>query len=148
MWLPFTVLLSDTVGFLNELPHHLVESFKATLEEAVNADILFHVIDMSDSRIIEQDEAVLAVLEDLKIQDKPVFTIMNKVDKVSGVLERYRLERPFPNEVTISALEGTGLKELKEIIVDFIQKDMEDIEVILPHKHYEVAKMIRDVSPR
>ncbi|NQT33162.1 MAG: GTPase HflX [Candidatus Omnitrophica bacterium] len=138
------VLLSDTVGFLHELPHHLVESFKATLEEVVNADILFHIIDMSGHLASEQNAAVQEVLNDLGVQDKPVFTVLNKADKVPGDLERYSIKRPFPEAVVISALKGEGLAELKDLIVDFVQKDMEDIEIILPHKHYKVAKEIRE----
>ncbi|RKY42875.1 MAG: GTPase HflX [Candidatus Makaraimicrobium thalassicum] len=139
-----TVLVSDTVGFLNELPHHLIESFKATLEEVVGADILFHIVDMSDPRIDRQNVAVARVLEELGVQDRPVFTVLNKADKVPGELERYRIERRFHTPVIISAIKGEGLFELKELVVRFIQKDMEDIELILPHRHYAIAKMIRE----
>ena len=139
-----TVLVSDTVGFLHDLPHHLIESFKATLEEVVGADILFHIIDMSDGRMEQQKAAVFQVLEELGVQDKPIFTVLNKADKIPEKSERERIKRGFHNPVIISALKKEGLLELEDQIVQFIQKDMEDIELVLPHKHYAIAEMIRE----
>jgi len=138
------VLLSDTVGFLHELPHHLIESFKATLEEVVNADILFHVIDMNDHRIKQQMVAVFQVLEELGSQDKPVYTVLNKADMVSDRMEIDRIKFQFRRPIVISALKGEGLSKLKNLIVEIIEKDMEDIKLVLPHKHYAVAKIIRE----
>ena len=138
-----TVLVSDTVGFLNELPHHLIESFKATLEEVVNADVLLHVVDISDDRMEEQVVSVRKVLEELGVSDKPVFTILNKADKVDSNMEVLRIERKFDKNVIISALKKEGLSGIEDLIVEFIQKDMEDIEVILPPKYYAIAEIIR-----
>ena len=139
-----TVLVSDTVGFLNELPHHLIESFKATLEEVMNADILFNIIDMSDHRMMEQKAAVGRVLKELGVQDKPVFTILNKADRIPRGPERERIKRSFEDPLVISALKGEGLSELIDRVVQFIQKDMADVELVLPHKHFDVAKIIRE----
>jgi len=139
-----TVLLSDTVGFLNELPHHLIESFKATLEEVVMADILFHVIDMSDPRMHEQETAVSSVLEELGVKDKPFFTILNKSDKMQDLIEIDRIKNKFHNPVVISALKEEGLTELMDHLVQSMQKDMVSMKIILPHKHYSVAKFIRE----
>ena len=138
------VLISDTVGFLRELPHHLIESFKATLEEVVNADVLFHVIDMSDPRMEEKSAAAVKVLEELGVQDKPMVLVLNKSDKVPVEPERERIRKTFNNPVVISALSGEGIDELKDRIMRFIQKDMEDIELTLPHKYYALAGMIRE----
>ena len=139
-----TVLLADTVGFLNDLPHHLIESFKATLEEVVNADILFHVIDVSDERMELQKRAVIDVLDELGVADKPVFTVLNKCDKVPAEIERERIKRAFDEPVMISALFKEGITGLNDLIVRYIQKNMEDLELNLPHKHYSVVKMIRE----
>lgn len=139
-----TVLLADTVGFLNDLPHHLIESFKATLEEVVNADILFHVIDMSDERMELQKRAVRDVLDELGVADKPVFVVLNKCDKVPAELERERIKRAFDQPVMISALLREGFTGLNDLIVQYIQKNMEDLELTLPHKHYSIAKIIRE----
>ena len=138
-----TVLLSDTVGFLHELPHHLIESFKATLEEVVHADILFHVVDMASPLVDEQKSSVLKVLEDLGVSEKPIFTVLNKSDLVPLDLERERIKRKFTRPVVISALKGDGFPDLEDLMVHLIQKDMEDIEIVLPHKYYDIAKLIR-----
>jgi GTP-binding protein HflX len=139
-----TVLISDTVGFIHDLPHHLVESFKATLEEVKGADILFHVIDMSDDRMDERVSAVFEVLEDLGVAEKPVVSVLNKSDIVPEEIDRERIGRKFHDSVTISALKKQGFQGLLDRIVNHIQKDMEDIEITLPHKHYSLIKMIRE----
>ncbi|MFH1878638.1 MAG: GTPase HflX [Candidatus Omnitrophota bacterium] len=139
-----TVLLSDTVGFLNHLPHHLIESFKATLEEVVGADILLYVADMSDQRIEEQNASVFQVLEELGVKDKPIITVLNKKDKVTDIFEVARIKRKFDNPVIISALTGQGISDIKDRIVQFMQKDMEDIEILIPHEHYALSGVIRE----
>ena len=139
-----TVLVSDTVGFLQDLPHHLIESFKATLEEVTSTDILFHVVDMSDERMAQQKTAVREVLEELGAGDKPVVTILNKSDKVLDPAERLRIARWFENPIAISALTGEGLKAVEDRIVQLVQKDMEDIEIVLPQGKFGLAGIIRD----
>jgi len=139
-----TVLLCDTVGFLQELPHHLIESFKATLEEVVNADILFCVLDISDRRMEKQEEAVMRVLEDIGVDEKPVFMVLNKADKIQSEAEIDLVKRRFRSPAVTSAVKDEGLDHLKDLIVQYIQRDMEDIELLLPHKHYPIAKMIRE----
>ena len=138
------VLLSDTVGFLNDLPHHLIESFKATLEEVVDADILFHVVDMSDERITEKAEAVMQVLNDLSVSGKPIFTILNKADIVEEGPQKERIKNKFRDSVIISALKKEGLSAIDDILMRYMQKDMEDMEILLPPKHYAKAAIIRD----
>ncbi len=139
-----TALISDTVGFLHDLPHHLIESFKATLEEVISADILFHVIDMSDDLIDLKKGAVFEVLEELGVEKKPVVTLLNKADKVPDELDVERIKRKFENPLVISALHKEGLGEVIDRIVQLMQKDMEDIELVLPQKHYEVVTAIRE----
>ncbi|HMJ90023.1 MAG TPA: GTPase HflX, partial [Candidatus Acidoferrum sp.] len=106
------VLLSDTVGFIRKLPHDLVEAFKATLEEVVEADLLIHVVDISHPKADEQIEAVNSVLRDLGATDKPTLMVFNKMDRfqMNGVFARHR-ER-FPNAVAISAKTGEGIDAL------------------------------------
>ncbi len=109
------VLFVDTVGFLNELPHHLVESFKATLEEVVNADILLHLIDVTHPKARETEKAVFKVLAELKADDKPIITVLNKIDLIDKN-DLPRLMRQFRDAVPISALR----KENFELLVDRI----------------------------
>jgi len=138
-----TILLSDTVGFLHNLPHHLIESFKATLEEVVHADVLFYVVDIASPLIDEQKASVLQVLEDLGVSDKPIFTVLNKADLMTHILDRERIKRKFDRPVVISALKKEGFSDLEDLLVDSIQKDMEDIDLVLPHKYYDIGKLIR-----
>jgi GTPase len=138
------VLLSDTVGFLNDLPHHLIESFKATLEEVTGADMLFHVVDMSDSRIGEKMGAVMQVLNDISASDKPIFTILNKSDLMPVGPQTERIKRKFSGSVVISALKKEGLSAIDDVLMRYIEKDMENVEIVLPPKHYSVAAVIRE----
>ena len=105
------ILFIDTVGFLNDLPHHVIEAFKATLEEAVEADLLIHLVDASHRKAVEQAEAARGVLKQIGAGDKPVIIALNKADKADpGALER--LKGLFKDAVVISALKKTGLDEL------------------------------------
>ncbi|MCX6894670.1 MAG: GTPase HflX, partial [Verrucomicrobia bacterium] len=106
------VLLSDTVGFIRKLPHGLVEAFKATLEEVVQADLLLHVVDISHPLAKEQIQAVNSVLAEIGAADKPVLMVFNKIDRLhsSRELLPHYLER-HPNAVAISAATGDGVPE-------------------------------------
>ncbi|MFH1847089.1 MAG: GTPase HflX [Candidatus Omnitrophota bacterium] len=139
-----TAVICDTVGFVQDLPHHLVESFKATLEEVFNADILLHVIDISDHRLQEQKQAVLKVLKELGVQDKPLFTVLNKIDKVPKKAVQQKIKREFADSILVSALKVQGIDELKDKISIFTQAGMEDIEIMLPRGFYSLAKAMRE----
>ena len=107
------ILLADTVGFIQKLPHQLVSAFRATLEEVSEADLLLHVVDASHPRFREQIEAVYRVLEEISAIKKPIITIFNKADKIE-IPERWLQE--FLPSVAVSALKGVGLKELLGIV--------------------------------
>lgn len=105
------VLLADTVGFIQNLPHHLVAAFRATLEEVVEADVVVHVVDVSHPRMDEQMRAVEEVLASLGAAGKPRLTVYNKVDRLGGAADM--LQSPgIPSGVAVSALHGTGLEEM------------------------------------
>lgn len=107
------ILLIDTVGFLNELPHHLIEAFKATLEEVTEADMILHVVDASHPKVLEQADAVYKVLVELDARGKPMITVLNKIDKLvepANTIER--LKAHFGKTVAISALTKDGFGEL------------------------------------
>lgn len=112
------VLLADTVGFIRKLPHDLVAAFRATLEEVAEADVICHVVDASHPGKDEQCAAVNAVLADLGLQDKPMVTVLNKIDLVEGDIERERLRVEHPGAVLISAAERWGLSDLLRAIED------------------------------
>ncbi len=111
------VLLSDTVGFVKNLPHQLVASFKATLEEAVNADLLLHVIDTANPNVSQQIESVRSVLEDIGCGEKPVLEVLNKIDSVKKISELETLQTLMPDAVSISAKYKMGIEELRQAVL-------------------------------
>ena len=110
--LGMTILLVDTVGFIRRLPHSLINAFRSTLEEAVRADILLHVIDASEEDAAGQHETTLAVLRDLGAGDIPMITVINKIDRLQSSDELESLLKNYPQSVPISAADGKGLPEL------------------------------------
>jgi GTP-binding protein HflX len=110
------VLISDTVGFVKNLPHQLVASFKATLEEAVNADLLVHIIDAANPDVLKQMESVNKVLGEIGCGEKPILKVLNKVDIVRKIGDLEMLQTLFPDAVCISAKTGFGLEELSAAV--------------------------------
>ena len=111
------VLLSDTVGFIKNLPHQLIASFKATLEEAVNADLLLHVVDVSNPDALKQIESVNKVLAEIGCSENPILVVFNKVDIVRKVSDYEILQTLYPDAVCISAKAGLGLEPLGEAVL-------------------------------
>jgi len=110
------VLLSDTIGFIKSLPHQLVASFKATLEEATNADLLLHIVDVSNPDALKQIESVNKVLDEVGCSKRPILIAFNKVDIIKKVGELEMLQTLFPDAVCISAKTGLGLEQLSEAV--------------------------------
>jgi GTP-binding protein HflX len=112
------VLLSDTVGFVKNLPHQLVASFKATLEEAVNADLLLHVVDVSSADTMKQMESVNKVLKEIGCGKKEILVLLNKVDAVKDIGNLEIIQTLLPEAICISAKTGLGLDKLAAVIED------------------------------
>ncbi len=106
------LLLTDTVGFVRNLPHRLVEAFKATLEESVLADFIIHVLDASSAEVEKYYETTMEVLDELGAGDKPVITVLNKIDVLNDPVKLAGLEVSFPNTISVSAITGKGCDEL------------------------------------
>jgi len=123
------VLLSDTVGFIRDLPHHLIASFKATLEEARQADLLLHVADASSPMAREQITAVYGVLEELGIEAKDTILVLNKIDAATDRGQVEMLLSRYPNAVPISARRQIGLDRLAEIVSAALSREFVDIDV-------------------
>ena len=123
------ILLSDTVGFIRKLPHHLIASFKATLEEARNADLLLHVVDISSPIVTEQIEAVNAVLKELGCDNKLTLMVFNKTDAVKNESIIPLLQSLYSNCVMISAKTLQGIQELKNKILEMLERDFIDVEL-------------------
>lgn len=114
-------LITDTVGFIRKLPHHLVDAFKATLEEVGESDLLLHVIDASHPQVDRQIEAVAEVLRELKAQDKPSIAVLNKIDCPRAAATARRLGASLERAVPVSAQTGEGLEALCEEIADALR---------------------------
>ncbi len=125
------VLLSDTVGFIRDLPHGLIASFKATLEEARQADLLLHVADASNPNVLAQISAVYKVLEELGIEEKSTLLVLNKVDSLDTPAQLESVRRHYPNAIMISARERHGLEELAHRVSDALSASFLDIDVEL-----------------
>ncbi|CUS80962.1 GTP-binding protein HflX [Candidatus Kryptonium thompsonii] len=114
------VLLTDTVGFIRKLPHHLIASFKSTLDEIIEADILIHVVDISAPNFREQIKVVEETLEELNSLDKPTIIAFNKIDKLQDRSIIHTLAKEYENAVFISASRGVNIQALKDKILQLI----------------------------
>ncbi len=123
------VILSDTVGFIRKLPHHLISSFEATLEEVIWADFLVHVVDISSPDVIEQVNAVNNVLKELECDKKPLIMVLNKVDALKDHSIITFFQSKYDSVVTISALIGQDLEKLKQVMVSFATKGGMEIKL-------------------
>lgn len=128
-----TVLLSDTVGFIRDLPHSLVASFKSTLEETRQADLLMHVADASNPAVFEQISAVYHVLEELGIEEKDTLLVLNKVDAVGSPQVVRRILDRYPNAIPVSAHSGEGIPTLIESVGEALGREFLNVEVELDH---------------
>jgi len=115
------VLLSDTVGFVRDLPHHLVASFKATLEEAIHADLLLHVLDVGHPHARQQFESVHRVLTEVGVKDKPEILLLNKTDTSEGTEALPEWRTLYPDAIAISAKTGKGLEKLQEAVYQIVR---------------------------
>jgi GTP-binding protein HflX len=138
------IVFTDTVGFIHNLPHHLIESFKATLEEAVHADILLHVIDASHPKVIECSQAVRNVLRELRIEDKPIIEVLNKKDKIEDEIMFSGIKRHFKDPIVISALKREGLDKLIARLVKELSSFMTDIKIELSHEDMKKYNIIHE----
>jgi len=123
------VLLSDTVGFIRDLPHHLIESFKATLEEARQAHLLIHVADGAHPAVYDQIAAAYDVLEEIGIERKDTLLVLNKVDALPNRIRLDGLLSRYPGAVPISAATGFGLSNLAAAVSDALSREFLDVDV-------------------
>jgi len=123
------VLLSDTVGFIRDLPHHLIASFRATLEEATRADLLLHVADASNPAALDQINSVYQVLEELGIEEKDTLLVLNKADAVEDRGRIDMLKNRYPNAVALSARTGKGLDGLARAVSAALSRGFSDVDV-------------------
>ncbi|NOS84650.1 MAG: GTPase HflX [Ignavibacteria bacterium] len=142
--LPQPVLISDTVGFIRNLPHDLIESFKSTLAEVVEADILLHVIDLSSESYDDQITVVEETLKDLGADAKQVIMVFNKVDKLDENKQELipALKQRYPNSVFISAFKGINMGSLFDKIIDEMKNEIDEVEIKIPANDPDAYKII------
>ena len=135
------VLITDTVGFIRKLPHHLIEAFRSTLEEAKYADIILHVVDASNPQVDEQMYIVYETFANLEVKNKPIITAFNKQDKLEGqpILRDFKAD----HIVKISAKTGAGLDELQQVIEDVLREQKILIEKLYSYADAGKIQLIR-----
>ena len=133
--------MTDTVGFIRKLPHHLIEAFRSTLEEAKYADIILHVVDSSNPQVDEQMYIVYETLQNLEVKNKPIITAFNKQDKLEGnpILRHFKAD----HIVCISAKHGEGLDELQNTIEEVLRSQKVLIEKVYSYAEAGKIQLIR-----
>lgn len=136
------VLLSDTVGFVRDLPHNLVASFKATLEEAVHADLLLHVLDVGHPRAQQQYESVKGVLREIGAADKPELLLLNKIDTPEGEATADYWLALHPDSIAISARTGLGLAQVNERVSEYVLGTLSQVRLRIPSTDGELLAFL------
>jgi len=147
------ILISDTVGFIDKLPHRLIASFKSTLDELYSADLILHVVDISSGNIEKHIEVTHRVLDELKVNDKPSFIVFNKVDTLKGELLLSKLiKRKYLESIMISAHKEQDIMGLRSKIINFFENRMLDVEIEIPYtlqdKLYEIHQVARIIDTK
>ncbi|HIB26243.1 MAG TPA: GTPase HflX [Candidatus Marinimicrobia bacterium] len=128
------ILLSDTVGFVRKLPHHLVATFKSTLKEVVDADLILLVLDASSTQVVEHYNTIVEVLKELGAERHQTVVIMNKIDEENAAKQLNFLKRKFPEGIYLSALNNLRINKLTQKIVDVMDKDFQTIDLLFSYK--------------
>ncbi|TVQ01928.1 MAG: GTPase HflX [Balneolaceae bacterium] len=139
------VLLSDTVGFIRKLPHHLIESFKSTLDEVRDADVLLHVVDASGRMVEDYIDVVNKTLEELGIQNAKKILVFNKIDLLLPE-ELINLKREYPGAVYVSAHREIGIGKLEERLEKLIEEDYVAFSYNVPLSHYKAVAFLHEVA--
>ena len=135
------ILLTDTVGFIRKLPHHLIEAFRSTLEEAKYADLIIHVVDVSNPQMDEQMYTVYETLQNLGVKDKPVITVFNKMDKAEESWVPRDMHADY--HVKISARTGEGIEDFLQTVEAVLREQKVEIEALYPYKEAGKIQLIR-----
>jgi len=138
------VLLSDTVGFIRKLPHNLVASFRSTLKEVLEANLVLMVLDASSSIMVEQLETIRDVLSELGAGHMPEISVLNKIDLITDKNMVKKLHRQFPDAVAVSALQHLRLNELRSKILRIMEDDYETVDLQIPYEYGKIIAQVQD----
>jgi GTP-binding protein HflX len=139
-----SILLSDTVGFIRKLPHHLVTSFKSTLDEIRESDVLIHVMDASSEAVAEYKAVVDDTLKSIDANKRPTILVFNKIDLIKEPEKLVELKREYPEAVFISAQSGIGLEALENKIEEFSMSDYSRKEMFIPLTNFKAISFVFD----
>jgi GTP-binding protein HflX len=140
----WAVLVTDTVGFIRNLPHHLIAAFRATLEEVTSADFLIHVVDASHPDMLEQMKAVDEVLEELDASGKPMVMVFNKSDLVHDQYEMRRMVANTPSSVFISAATHEGMNDLMTTMIRTLRSLLVHMSLEIPYERSDLLSLCYD----
>lgn len=140
------ILISDTVGFIRNLPHNLVASFRSTLSVVKDADVILHVLDASNSAIEEHIKTTEEVLKVIGAQNVPQLLVLNKMDQLEDGLDTMILKKTYQNASFISTFDDESVEQLQNKIEDFFKQNMVDREVHLPYKNADILSTIYDLG--
>jgi len=140
------ILLSDTVGFVRDLPHHLVASFKSTLEEARQADLLLHVVDSSNPEVEHHIKTVNKVLDEIGIDHENAILVFNKTDKIEDRSKLDVLRLKYDNGISVSAVSGEGLERLSQAVIDRLASGYVIVEIETPVGNGKLLSQLEDHS--
>ncbi len=140
------ILLVDTVGFIRKIPHTLVVAFKSTLEEVIHTDILIHLIDVNHPLAEEHAESTYEILEELGVKDKPMITVLNKVDLLENrqIITRFKLK--YPRVVPISAKNQEGFDDLMKVMSDVLKELRAVVKLRIPQSEYALVSQLMEVG--
>jgi len=141
-----SVLLTDTVGFVRNLPHQFVEAFKSTLEETLTSDFLIHIVDSSSEDVFEHIATTHNVLKELGVSDKKTILVFNKDDLANDDVLRHQLHRTYPYAITMSLKKGEGIDELLSAIEAMLESTYKVVELLIPHSQYKFATSLHEIG--
>ena len=137
------VLVTDTVGFIQKLPPQLLAAFRATLEEVLDADIIIHVVDITNPHALNQSRTVWDILRELGAHNKPIITALNKIDKLDDLGKVEQLASYYPNVIPISALKKIGLDRLMAKVEEILRTKYEWVELFIPYTQSYLLSLFR-----
>ena len=139
------ILLTDTVGFIRKLPHHLVASFKSTLNVVSNADLIIHVIDITNPFFEDHIKVVEETLDSLGCKDKPKVQIFNKIDILNDKSKIEYIKNHFPNSIMISAERGININSLREIFINFYEQNFIENKLRIDHSRSHIVSKVHSL---
>ena len=137
------ILVSDTVGFIQKLPHDLVASFRSTLDEARNAALLLYVVDASDPTFRDEYEVTRTVLREIEADQAPSLLLLNKIDRVDEA-QREALRNEFPDAIQLSALDKDDVARLRETIIEHVTRELSEAELFVPYSQHAVTAALHE----